>query len=94
MSVVFSVARSHCFFHSRSKKKDKDKLFKSFSQINQNNKINEGTGLGLIISKELVNLMGGNIWLEYSEINKGSNFCFTIKIKECNNYIDDNRDIY
>jgi CheY-like chemotaxis protein len=70
---------------------DREKLFKSFSQINQHTKINEGSGLGLLISKELVHLMGGKIWLEYSELNKGSNFCFTIKVKDCDN-IDDNVD--
>ncbi|MEA3444941.1 MAG: response regulator [Bacteroidota bacterium] len=36
-----------------------------------------GTGLGLHISKKLVNLLNGKIWIE-SEINKGSCFYFTV----------------
>jgi two-component system sensor histidine kinase/response regulator len=40
-----------------------------------------GTGLGLSITKQLINLMGGEIWVE-SEPNKGSSFHFTIWLKK------------
>ncbi len=40
-----------------------------------------GTGLGLSITKQLINLMGGEIWVE-SELNKGSFFHFTIRLKK------------
>jgi CheY-like chemotaxis protein len=64
---------------------DKKKLFKSFSQINGQltSKIYQGTGLGLAISKELVELMNGCIWLDWSEVSKGSKFSFVLPIKEC-----------
>lgn len=58
-----------------------NKLFKSFSQVDNNNKtkIYGGTGLGLAICKELTELMGGYIWLDWSENRSGSRFSFVIK---------------
>jgi PAS domain S-box-containing protein len=40
-----------------------------------------GSGLGLFISKTIVELMGGSIWVESGE-DKGSEFIFTLKLKE------------
>ena len=39
----------------------------------------QGTGLGLVLCKEMVEKHGGAIWIE-SEVGKGSCFCFTMKV--------------
>ncbi len=62
-------------------KSDSDKLFKSFSQVDASvSRKYGGTGLGLNISKQLVELMGGNITVD-SEKNKGTMFSFSIWVE-------------
>lgn len=57
------------------------KLFQPFVQVDMGiNRKYEGTGLGLFISRRIMNLMGGDITLE-SEVNKGSLFTVILPLK-------------
>ncbi|WP_066853630.1 response regulator [Halodesulfovibrio spirochaetisodalis] len=67
------------------KQEQVEKLFKSFSQGDASTtRRYGGTGLGLVIARRLVTLMGGEIWVE-SEFKAGTTFSFTVQLD-----VDDN----
>ena len=63
-------------------KEQQDKLFTPFEQgDNSLTREYNGIGVGLNLSKRVIEMMGGSIWVE-SELGKGSKFYFTCKFKK------------
>jgi len=58
-----------------------DELFQPFNRLDVESKNIEGTGIGLTISRNLVEMMGGRIGVE-SELGKGSRFWFELPRNE------------
>ena len=58
---------------------DRERIFESFQQGGRDASRHEGTGLGLTLSRRIVELLGGRLWLE-SEVGVGSTFSFSIPL--------------
>ncbi|MFA5648247.1 MAG: YfiR/HmsC family protein [Bacteroidales bacterium] len=62
--------------------KQKDSIFKRFVKIEHaKDKLYPGTGLGLVISKNLIELMGGSMWF-VSQQGVGTTFHFSLPLNE------------
>jgi CheY-like chemotaxis protein/anti-sigma regulatory factor (Ser/Thr protein kinase) len=58
---------------------DQERIFDSFEQVDSSySRREQGTGLGLTLSRRLVELHGGRIWVESAGEGKGSSFIFAI----------------
>jgi len=75
------------------KEEDREKIFEVFTQaeaLPDGNK--RGTGLGLALTRQFVEVMGGRIWVE-SEYGKGSRFTFTLPMAgEDEPYLEEKRE--
>ena len=75
-NCTFSVKDTGIGIHVRQQ----EEIFERFMKIDNNKQhLYRGTGIGLFLTRQLVEMFGGKIWVE-SEVGKGSNFYFTIPI--------------
>ena len=63
------------------KPEEQEKVFKEFWQADSSfSRKYEGTGLGLALTKRIVEMHGGKIWFE-SEYGRGTRFYFSLPLK-------------
>jgi signal transduction histidine kinase len=55
-------------------------LFSKFKQLKSGDRSRKGTGLGLVVTKGIVESHGGQIWAESQGENLGSTFYFSLPI--------------
>jgi signal transduction histidine kinase len=71
---------------------DQDRIFQSFQQVDATYaRRQEGTGLGLALTRKLVTLLGGDIWLQ-SAPGEGSTFRFWVPFESTDGEADGDRD--
>ncbi|MGW6280146.1 hybrid sensor histidine kinase/response regulator [Kribbella sp. NPDC055071] len=71
---------------------DQERIFESFQQGGRGPSQEEGTGLGLTLSRRIVELLGGRMWLE-SQVGVGSTFGFSLRSRENEHRPDPNRTV-
>jgi signal transduction histidine kinase len=60
---------------------DLDRIFNPFEQADgSSSRTYQGTGLGLSLTKNLVELHGGTIWVESEGVGQGATFSFVIPV--------------
>jgi len=65
------------------REEDQERIFNPFEQIDSSYARKfDGTGLGLALTKEFVELHGGRIWAESEGLGKGSRFHFIIPVAQ------------
>jgi signal transduction histidine kinase len=65
------------------RREDQAKLFQPFLRLGAALRLQyEGTGLGLVIARHLVEMHGGRIWVEPEGEGKGSSFIFTLPVAD------------
>lgn len=62
-------------------KENQEKMFQKFFRVTDHADKVQGTGLGLVIAKRIVEAHGGEMWME-SEIGVGTAFFFTLPVEE------------
>ena len=62
-------------------REDLNQLFSKFKQLTSGDRSRKGTGLGLVVSKGIIEAHGGRIWAESAGENMGSTFSFSIPLK-------------
>ena len=79
-SLIFSIKDNGIGFTDE----EKERLFKQFGKIERYGQgldiVSDGSGLGLYISKKIIELHGGKIWVESEGRSKGSTFNFTLPL--------------
>ncbi|MDX8366085.1 ATP-binding protein [Cytobacillus sp. IB215665] len=65
-----------------------EEIFGYFEQLDKLSPQNgyQSMGLGLYISKQLIEKMGGDIWVDWSEVGKGTRFAFKLPIATCSEH--------